>query len=116
MGKAERKAVSKTTIITAGLLLIVFAIVGTQIFALFGITIFSFMVAGGVLLFIVSIELLTHGEWRFGGTVSGESRVVPLAFPLLAGPGDIITSVMISFQTAGLLVTIISILLVALPM
>ena len=35
---------------------------GTQILALFGITIFSFMIAGGVLLFIVSIELLTHGE------------------------------------------------------
>ncbi len=111
MGKGERKAVSKTTIITAGLLLIVFAIAGTQILGLFGITIYSFMVAGGVLLFIVSIELLTHGEWRFGGTVVGESGVVPLAFPLLAGPGAI-TSVMISFQTAGLVVTILSILMV----
>jgi multiple antibiotic resistance protein len=64
------------------------------------------MIAGGVLLFIVSIELLTHGVWRFGiGTGregAGESGVVPLAFPLLAGPGAI-TSVMISFQT-GLIV------------
>ena len=111
MGKGERKAVSKTTIVTAGLLLIVFAIAGTQMLGLFGITIYSFMVAGGVLLFIVSIELLTHGEWRFGGTVVGESGVVPLAFPLLAGPGAI-TSVMISFQTAGLVVTILSILMV----
>ena len=111
MGKGEWKAVSKTTVITAGLLLIVFAIAGTQILGLFGITIFSFMIAGGVLLFIVSIELLTHGEWRFGGTVVGESGVVPLAFPLLAGPGAI-TSVMISFQTAGLVVTLLSILMV----
>jgi multiple antibiotic resistance protein len=111
MGKGEQKAVSKTTIITAGLLLIVFAIAGTQILGLFGISIFSFMIAGGVLLFIVSIELLTHGEWRFGGTVVGESGVVPLAFPLLAGPGAI-TSVMISYQTAGLVVTLLSILIV----
>jgi multiple antibiotic resistance protein len=111
MGKGEWKSVSKTTIITAGLLLIVFAIAGTQILGLFGITIFSFMIAGGVLLFIVSIELLTHGEWRFGGTFVGESGVVPLAFPLLAGPGAI-TSVMISFQTAGLVVTLLSILIV----
>jgi multiple antibiotic resistance protein len=69
------------------------------------------MIAGGVLLFIVSIELLTYGAWRFGGTVPGETGVVPLAFPLLAGPGAI-TSVIISFQAAGLIVTILSIAIV----
>jgi len=109
--KDERKSVSKIAIVTAAGLLIVFAVAGTQILAIF--TIFSFMVAGGVLLFIVSIELLTHGVWRFGssGSTSGESGVVPLAFPLLAGPGAI-TSVIISFQTAGLIVTIVSIAIV----
>ena len=67
--KEERKAVSKTAIITSGIVLVVFAIAGTGILRLFGITIFSFMIAGGVLLFIVAIEfkLLTHGVWRFGG-------------------------------------------------
>src|SRR5919197_1492530 len=90
MEKNERKAVSKIAIITAAILLFVFAIAGSEILTIFGITISSFMVAGGVLLFIVSIELLTHGAWRFGvGTRgdTGESGVVPLAFPLLAGPG-----------------------------
>ena len=116
MGRKERKAVSKTAIITSGVLLVVFAIAGTQILTFFGITIFSFMIAGGILLFIVSIELLTHGIWRFGTSgggnlTSGESGVVPLAFPLLAGPGAI-TSVIISFQTAGLIVTILSITIV----
>jgi len=114
MGKEERKAVSKTAIITSGVLLIVFAVAGTQILTIFGITIFSFMIAGGILLFIVAIELLTHGIWRFGssgGTAAGESGVVPLAFPLLAGPGAI-TSVIISFQTAGMIVTILSIAIV----
>src|ERR687885_442334 len=92
MGKNERKAVSKIAIITAAGLLIAFAVAGTQILTLFGITISSFMVAGGILLFIVSIELLTYGAWRFSGgtrTDTGESGVVPLAFPLLAGPGAI---------------------------
>ena len=112
MEKSERKTVSKTTVITAGILLLVFAVAGTQILNIFGITIFNFMIAGGVLLFIVSIELLTSGTWRFGDTVSGESGgVVPLAFPLLAGPGAI-TSVIISFQTSGLIVTILSIIIV----
>jgi multiple antibiotic resistance protein len=112
MKRAERALVTKTAIITAAGLLFVFAVAGTQIMSIFGISLASFMVAGGVLLFIVAIELLTHGEWRFAGAgAQGESGVVPIAFPLLAGPGAI-TAVIISFQTAGLAVTAISILLV----
>ena len=49
--------------------------------------------------------------WYWNRRRSGESGVVPLAFPLLAGPGAI-TSVMISFQSAGLIVTMLSILIV----
>jgi multiple antibiotic resistance protein len=105
MERTERASVTKTAIITAAGLLFVFAVAGTQILSIF-------MVAGGILLFIVSIELLTHGEWRFAGAgTQGESGVVPLAFPLLAGPGAI-TAVIISFQTAGLIVTALSILIV----
>lgn len=111
MQKKERDRVLKTTVITAGALLIIFAVAGTQILSIFGITISSFMIAGGILLFVVSIELLTHGGWRFGGTVSDESGVVPLAFPLLAGPGAI-TTVILSFQMSGLMVTILSIVIV----
>jgi multiple antibiotic resistance protein len=112
MERAERASVTKTAIITAAGLLFVFAVAGTQLLSIFGITLASFMVAGGVLLFIVAIELLTHGEWRFGSAgAQGESGVVPIAFPLLAGPGAI-TAVIISFQTAGLAVTAISILIV----
>jgi multiple antibiotic resistance protein len=112
MERAERASVNKTAIITAAGLLFVFAVAGTQILSIFSITISSFMMAGGVLLFIVAIELLTHGEWRFAGAGGqGESGVVPLAFPLLAGPGAI-TAVMISFQTSGLIVTALSIVIV----
>ena len=52
-----------------------------------------------------------YGGLVVAATTSGESGVVPLAFPLLAGPGAI-TSVIISFQTAGLIVTIVSIAIV----
>lgn len=112
MERAERASVTKTAIITAAGLLFVFAVAGTQILSIFSVTIYSFMMAGGVLLFIVAIELLTHGEWRFASAGGlGESGVVPLAFPLLAGPGAI-TAVMISFQTSGLIVTALSIVIV----
>ncbi|VFJ14740.1 MarC family protein [Candidatus Nitrosocosmicus franklandus] len=53
----------------------IFAALGTQILSVFGITISSFMIEGGILLFVVSIELLTFGGLRFGGTVSDDSGV-----------------------------------------
>jgi multiple antibiotic resistance protein len=72
------------------------------------------MIAGGILLFIISIELLTHGEWRYNpSSASGDSGIVPLAFPLLAGPGAI-TTVILSLQAYGWIVSIISIVFVVL--
>lgn len=109
MESAKKTELSKTVIIAATALLFAFAIAGSLIFTVFGITLYSFMVAGGVLLFIVAIELLTGGGWRFVGSgVSEETGVVPLAFPLLAGPGAI-TAVIISFESSGLIVTAFSI-------
>ena len=114
MEKQNKKLVSKNAIITTAILLTVFAVAGIQLLSIFGISIFSFMIAGGVLLFIISIEFLTHGEWRHSGSsISGDSGIVPLAFPLLAGPGAI-TTVIISLQAYGWIVSIISIVFVVL--
>ena len=114
MEKQNKKLVSKNAIITTAVLLTVFAVAGIQLLSIFGISIYSFMVAGGILLFIISIEFLTHGEWRYSGSsLSGDSGIVPLAFPLLAGPGAI-TTVMISLQAYGWIVSIISIVFVVL--
>lgn len=112
MEKKQRKSISNVTIITVAILLFVFAFVGSTLLSTFGISIFSFMIAGGILLFLVSIELLTHGEWRFGNqNLQDESGVVPLAFPLLAGPGAL-TMVILSFETYGLWITVASIVIV----
>lgn len=111
MEMIKKRELSKVVVITASGLLFVFAFAGSQIFEFFGISISSFMVAGGILLFIVAIELLSGGGWRFmGQDASEDTGVVPLAFPLLAGPGAI-TAVIISLETAGLLATAISILI-----
>jgi multiple antibiotic resistance protein len=89
----------------------VFGIAGTQILSTFGITVSSFMVAGGALLFIVSLEIMRHGELRNIKNEINNTGVVPIAFPLIAGPGAI-TSVMISHQNDGPIVTLISIIIV----
>jgi multiple antibiotic resistance protein len=113
MEKKQKKSISNLTIITVAILLFIFAFVGTTLLSTLGISIFSFMIAGGVLLFLVSMELLTHGEWKYGSqNLQDESGIVPLAFPLLAGPGAL-TSVMLSFQTYGPLVAGLSIIIVS---
>jgi multiple antibiotic resistance protein len=113
MEKKQKKSISNLTIITVAILLFIFAFVGTTLLSTLGISIFSFMIAGGVLLFLVSMELLTHGEWKYGSqSLQDESGIVPLAFPLLAGPGAL-TSVMLSFQTYGPLVAGLSIIIVS---
>lgn len=112
MEKKQRTSILNVTIITVAILLFVFAFIGSSILSTFGISIFSFMIAGGVLLFLVSIQLLTHGDWTFGNqTLQDESGVVPLAFPLLAGPGAL-TLVILSFETYGILITVLSIIIV----
>jgi len=69
MERTKRVQLSKTVIITSTALLFAFAIAGSLILAIFGITFSSFMVAGGVLLFIVAVELLTGGGWSFVGAM-----------------------------------------------
>ena len=112
MGKSKKRSLFKNTIMVVVILLLVFAFVGNEILSIFEIQISSFMIAGGVLLFIVAIEFLTHGEWRMGGNnMEQEQGIVPLAFPLLSGPGAL-TIALISFQSSGGLVTLIAILIV----
>lgn len=112
MDKLQRKKTATIAIITAVSLLILFAFAGTKILSLFAINVYSFMIAGGILLFILAIELLTHGTLRYNKEDSIEDTgVVPLAFPLLVGPGAM-TTVIISFETAGLEITILSIIIV----
>jgi multiple antibiotic resistance protein len=111
MEKETSKALSKSAAITSALLLMIFGIAGTQILAAFGITVNSFMVAGGALLFIVSLEIMRHGALRNLENDLQGPGIIPIAFPLIAGPGAI-TSVIISEQKDGPIVTLLSIVIV----
>lgn len=111
MPKNERKKVFHTAISVGLVLLLVFAFAGQQVLIMFGISFDSFMIAGGALLFIIAMKILVSGGWE-EREVSPESvGAVPIAFPLLVGPGAI-TATMVSLQTAGLLVTVVSVLII----
>jgi multiple antibiotic resistance protein len=110
---AERRKIFNTAIIVGIALLLVFAFTGQEIFLIFGISINSFQVAGGLLLLITSMKILVSGS-LYESTESVEGLgAVPIAMPLLVGPGAITTTIL-NFQTYGILVSIVSVLIVML--
>ena len=69
------------------------------------------MIAGGVLLFIISMEILIRGELSPKGVSAEDVGIIPIAFPLLVGPGAITTTI-VTLQVNGLIFAILSIVIV----
>ncbi len=107
MNKNQRDRTFKTAVVTGLLLLLAFAISGQQILIFFGISIYSFMIAGGVLLLIISIRILIGWEWREAEAAPESIGAVPIACPLLVGPGAI-TNTILNLQTIGFIPTLLS--------
>ncbi len=106
----ERKKVFHTATITGFILLLAFAVAGNEILSIFGVGLPSFMVAGGILLLTLAVKILIG--WEGGGRLTPESvGAVPIAVPLLVGPGAITTTIL-SLQEHGMLVTIFSVVVV----
>lgn len=106
----ERKRVFHTATVTGFILLLAFAIAGNKILSIFGVGLPSFMVAGGLLLLILAVKILMG--WELGEKLMPESvGVVPIAVPLLVGPGAITTTIL-SLQEHGILVTVSSVVIV----
>ena len=97
MTGGSRKKVYNTAVIVGLILLLVFAFTGTEILKLFGISLESFEIAGGILLLIISIRILISGT-REKAESSESVGAVPIAMPLLVGPGAI-TATIITLQT-----------------
>ena len=76
----------KITLISYALML-AFFFAGDFILNFFGVDISSFAVAGSILLFFVALEMLLDIEIFKNNGPKGMSSIVPLAFPLYAGPG-----------------------------
>lgn len=67
------------------------ALFGGEFFLnIFGVDVSSFAIAGSIVIFILSLEM-TLGIKLFKSDVTNKQSVVPLAFPLIAGPGSITT-------------------------
>lgn len=106
----EKKRVISKAVIAATVTLIVFGLLGSYIFRLFSITIPAFRIAGGLLLFRVAFSMLYGSVPGTKSTAEEKAEsleremvgVIPLAIPMLAGPGAISTVML--YVSAGDLV------------
>jgi len=98
MEKSVRASIVKKSVAIATLLLLLLGIGGEALFRFFGITLNDFRIAGGAILFVYGVQGIlgkTEAE-SLSGDVS--IAVIPLATPLLAGPGAIATVIYIKYR------------------
>ncbi len=107
--QARRRETALRASVTAGVVLAVFALAGELIFRVLGISLGAFKVAGGVVLLLLALDMIRTQPSRTRITdreveASADKEdiaVVPLAMPLLAGPGSIATAIVLMAQTRG---------------
>ncbi|ABL79037.1 multiple antibiotic resistance (MarC)-related protein [Thermofilum pendens Hrk 5] len=105
-------AVRKASMIVFSLM-VVFSLIGDPLLRLLNVSIASLRLGGGVLLMVIAVDMLS-GMSRTKGLESGdEALVVPIATPLLVGPGTITTLIVLS-ASEGLPVTLLGALLATL--
>src|SRR5208283_5012578 len=108
---AQEKKVYNTAILVGMALLLVFAFTGQEILTLFGLSIYSFEVAGGILLLIIAIRILITGSMHENVESPESLGAVPIAIPLLVGPGAITTTIF-DLQAYGIVIAILAVLIV----
>lgn len=109
MDVPARIKVAKESCWYAFLILLVFALLGGIILQLFGITIEAFRIGGGILLFLIGMEMvyartsrtkLTATE-KYESMDAEDISMTPLAIPMIAGPGAITTTIVLMNEAVG---------------
>jgi multiple antibiotic resistance protein len=104
----RNQIVDQAVIVAAGVMLFM-GVVGRVILDYLGITLPAFMIAGGILLFLIAIDMLFARPTRAKSTQEEEHEaaagdnpaVFPLAVPMIAGPGTIATVLLLVNLSRG---------------
>ena len=106
--RAERQSMALRGILVATGILLFFTIFGQALLSLFGITLPALRIAGGILLLLISIDMVFARHSGGTGTTPEEDNearsrpdisVFPLATPLIAGPGAISAAILLASPT-----------------
>ncbi len=109
----RRKIAFKSTKISTSLFFI-FALLGSVIFQLFGITLAAFRIAGGIILFGIAMGMISSRNGKEeevthkpGGEIADDISVIPLAIPFISGPGSIATVMILTSEAPTIYHTLI---------
>ena len=105
----------------AFIILLIVSLIRTWILQLFGITLETFRIAGGILLFGIGMEMVyaKTSRTKLTATEKYESRdtedisIMPLAIPMIAGPGAITTTIVLMNEATTMTPIAIGIVLVS---
>ena len=105
----EKNKIILNAIGFAFFVLISFSLIGDLIFSFYGITIHAFKIAGGIILFKISLDMVESKRSRTKTTPAEEKEAedkkevayTPLGIPLIAGPGSIASIMILYSETNG---------------
>jgi multiple antibiotic resistance protein len=92
MSQHQRRRAAWQAVVVAFAVIVTFALFGRQILAYLHISLPALQCAGGLLLLLVALELLTGREQDVSASRDVNVALVPLGTPLLAGPGAIVAT------------------------
>ncbi|PZU13041.1 MAG: MarC family transcriptional regulator [Sphingobium sp.] len=109
--QAQRRAMAIRAVGIAAAILLIFALWGKQLLGVLGIQLDSFRIAGGIMLFIIAMDMVfekrtQRREDRAQKIVDTpeveDVSVFPMAMPMIAGPGSIATVMLLMSRASGL--------------
>jgi multiple antibiotic resistance protein len=111
MKRGQRHKVIIDSVFTATALAVCFMFVGKWILRILNVTISDFQIAGGALLFLISVRLLMPGAQKknFFTALNKDIGVFPLGTPLITGPAVLATTI-IMLDSFGMVPTFVSLL------
>jgi multiple antibiotic resistance protein len=99
---AQQRRVAVTAVLTSFGVLVLFIIAGGFLLEKMGISLRSFQIAGGIILFLVALDMVRGSSYApaSGGSGDGDHAtavaIYPLAIPKIAGPGTMLTVVLLT--------------------
>ena len=99
--REQRKQAVIRAVFAAGGLIIGFALFGGAVLDYLDVSVDSLSIAGGLLLLLVALEMLRGMDYPDAAETPQDVALVPIATPLLAGPGAIATVIVLSRSHHG---------------